>query len=281
MEFLLKQPVEECIPEGVFFNYDELKAEITAGVEKYKGMVVTQDTIKDAKADRATLNKLRTGLEDERKRIKKAWMQPYDAFEKQVKSLVGLIDSPVKAIDDQLQVYEKERKKEKLAAITELYNQLVSPHKDFVPLERICDNRWLNASYKLDDIESELMKCFDGIANDVLLIPDICPEDVDFAMDYYYRTLNISETKAAYTQAQDTKKKLKAQKEKQAAQAQRTKKVEAPPKIEPKAPQVKVSDATPEKEVYQLDFRVWVTTAQMDGLKAYLDSNGIKIGKVE
>ena len=45
-------------------------------------LVYTADQIKDAKKDRAKLNKFVTALEDKRKEIKKQVMQPYTAFEK-------------------------------------------------------------------------------------------------------------------------------------------------------------------------------------------------------
>ena len=53
-------------PEVIQFNYEELKAEITSKVEMYKNLVYTgSDQIKDAKADRAALNKLIKAMSDE------------------------------------------------------------------------------------------------------------------------------------------------------------------------------------------------------------------------
>ena len=76
MELIVKEPAMQSIT----FNFDELKQEIGASLEKYKGLVYTDATIKDAKADRAALNKFRDALETKRKEIKKRSMIPYEAF---------------------------------------------------------------------------------------------------------------------------------------------------------------------------------------------------------
>ena len=56
--------VEELdFPKVIDFNFDELKAEITAKAALYKNMVYTDDSIREAKADKAKLNKFITALE--------------------------------------------------------------------------------------------------------------------------------------------------------------------------------------------------------------------------
>ena len=44
------------------WNNEELKAEIAEKMQEYKSLAFTEETIKEAKADRAKLNKLRTAL---------------------------------------------------------------------------------------------------------------------------------------------------------------------------------------------------------------------------
>lgn len=63
---------EVAIPEKISFNYEELKAELTEKVAFYETLVYTDDQVKDAKADRATLNKLKKTLNDERIRREKS-----------------------------------------------------------------------------------------------------------------------------------------------------------------------------------------------------------------
>ena len=44
-------------PEVIDFNFEELKTEIEARVERYTNLVYTEDQIKEAKTDLATLRK--------------------------------------------------------------------------------------------------------------------------------------------------------------------------------------------------------------------------------
>ena len=53
------------------FNSDELKAQLQENLQKYEGLVVTENAIQEAKKTKADLNKFRTAIETERKRVKK------------------------------------------------------------------------------------------------------------------------------------------------------------------------------------------------------------------
>ena len=61
---------EFTFPEIIEFNFDDLKNEITEKVSYYANLVYTDDQIKEAKADRAKLNKFVSALEDKRKEVK-------------------------------------------------------------------------------------------------------------------------------------------------------------------------------------------------------------------
>lgn len=97
-------------PEVIEFNFTELKQEITEKAALYKNMVYTDETIKEAKADKATLNKFITALEDKRKEVKKQCLQPYEDFEKQIRELVAIVDEPVQLINEQVKAYEDKKK---------------------------------------------------------------------------------------------------------------------------------------------------------------------------
>lgn len=80
---------EVAIPEKIDFNYEELKAELTSKVSFYETLVYTDDQIKDAKADKANLNKLKRALNDERIRREKEYMQPFNVFKAQINEIIG------------------------------------------------------------------------------------------------------------------------------------------------------------------------------------------------
>ena len=88
------------------FNYAEIKQQLEEQMEIYKGMEYTDDTIKEAKTDRATLNKLSKEIDDRRKAVKKEYNKPLDAFESQVKDLLSIIKEPIEIIDSKVKDYE-------------------------------------------------------------------------------------------------------------------------------------------------------------------------------
>ena len=66
---------------AVIDNFEELKQALQQRLEEYKTLAYNQDSVKAAKKDKATLNKLKKAIDDKRKEIKKAYMQPYTLVE--------------------------------------------------------------------------------------------------------------------------------------------------------------------------------------------------------
>ena len=120
------------------WNNEEIKAEMAAKVADYKAMVYGDDQIKDAKKDRAELNKLVKAMEDKRKEVKALCLAPYEKFEKQVKELVAIVNEPIEIIDSQVKAYEAQQKEKKRADIRAYYESKGSS----IELERIYYNKW-------------------------------------------------------------------------------------------------------------------------------------------
>ena len=94
-------------------------------LEKYNNLVVTEDAIRDAKTDRAALNKLRTAFDEKRKEVKKACLKPYEDFEKKTKELLEIVDQPILAIDTQVKAFEDAEIQNKRTAIERFYSDNV------------------------------------------------------------------------------------------------------------------------------------------------------------
>lgn len=86
------------LPGKISFNYEELKQELTKKVKEYGSLVYTDAQIREAKADRANLNRLKKALNDERIRQERDFMKPFDEFKGQVRELCGIVDSASAAI---------------------------------------------------------------------------------------------------------------------------------------------------------------------------------------
>lgn len=292
MELKILSPQEGGFVKEIRWNNEELKAEIAEKMQEYKSLAFTEETIKEAKADRAKLNKLRTAFEDERKRIKKMCMAPYDAFEKQVKELTALIDEPIKLIDSQIKEVEEKRRNDKRKDIEELFRTI--GFQPFVTLEKIWDEKWLNASVSMSRVENQMKTCMYQIGNDVTTINNL-PEFSFEAMEVYKKSLNlttaiqegqrlseIQRRKAAYEEEQRRKAAEEAERKKQEEQ-EKLQQPTAPeiPAHSEKNQETESPEKNAEPEITQLDFRVWGTKEQLMGLRQYLINNNIKFGKVE
>lgn len=285
MELKIISPQEGGFVKEIRWNNEELKAEISEKMREYKSLAFTAETIQDAKKDRAKLNKLRTAFEDERKKVKKQCMEPYEKFERQVKELTALIDEPIRLIDSQIKEVEENRKAQKRKDIEELFSGI--GFQTFVSLEKIWDEKWLNVSVPMSRIEEQMKARMYQIGNDVMTIKNL-PEFGFESMEVYKKSLDltmaiqegqrlseIQKRKAAYEEEQRRKAAEEAAKLQQASS----------PKKSAYAVEKKQDMKKPEKiaepKIMKLDFRVWGTEEQLMGLRQYLIDNKIKFGKVE
>ena len=210
---------EVTIPEKISFNYEELKAELTEKVAFYETLVYTDDQVKDAKADRATLNKLKKTLNDERIRREKEYMQPFNEFKAQVNEIIEIIDKPIAVIDKQVKEFEDQKKANKQNAIEELFATI--GFQNFVTLEKIWDPKWLNASVSMKSIEEQMRSRMYQIGDDVLTLHNL-PEFGFEATEVYKQTLDINKAiKEAQRMAEIAKAKTEAEAKKKAAEEAR------------------------------------------------------------
>lgn len=133
-------------------NFDVIKGEVENMVARYDGLVY--DDIGQAKKDKAALNKLKTALNKSRIETGKRYNKPYEVFKGQVDSLIGIIDSAVSGISQQISEAEAARKEAKRQEIVRIFGELDFPPE--VTLERLWNERWLNASYSEKAVRDDL-----------------------------------------------------------------------------------------------------------------------------
>ena len=276
MELKIISPQEGGFVKEIQWNNEELKAEISEKMQDYKNLVFTEETIKEAKKDRANLNKLKNAFEDERKRIKKLCMAPYDEFEKQVKELVALIDEPIRLIDSQIKEVEEKRRDDKRKDIEALFPTI--GFQAFVTLDMIWDEKWLNATVSMTKVEEQMKTRMYQIGDDVFTIHSL-PEFSFEAMEVYKKTLDLTKAIQEGQRLSEIQKRKAAYEEEQRKKEEAAKQAAIQPANKPEPDQSEVKEEN--SELIQLDFRVWGTREQIMGLRQYLIDNKIKFGKVE
>lgn len=192
MELVIYKPTEDQFVKSIDFNFGELKQEMTAALAKYNGLVYTDESIKDAKTDRATLNKFKDALENKRKEIKKQCLEPYEAFEKKIKELTALVDKPILAIDAQVKSFEQAQKDEKKATIRAFYDDHIGDLAALLPFDKIFNEKWLNATVKIAESQESIMQTIGRVSSDLRTIANIKSEFELQVKDTYLQTLDLS-----------------------------------------------------------------------------------------
>ena len=182
-------------PGSIDINFDALEEQLDKKLSEYKGAVFTESSKAIAKAEVASLRKLKKDIEDSRKAVKKKWMEPYEQFEKKMKSLAVKVDEPINAINEQVQAFEEKRRQEKRELIRNLYEDTVADYedcRDYVSLDKLYDSKWENASVSAKSIKKDMMERMSGIQTAVSSIKAMHSDKEEDALVLYKRTLDLN-----------------------------------------------------------------------------------------
>ena len=162
MELIISEKQFELPSE--ISNLEELRQTLIPKLGFYKNLVVTEESIKSAKSDRADLNRLKKMIDDERKKIKNRYLSPYQAIENECKQLITLIDEPVKAIDEQLKAFDEKALQEKRKILEEYFS--AENTLDFVKLEEVLPTKWKNKTEKIESLKDEISAKISAVKTD-------------------------------------------------------------------------------------------------------------------
>ncbi|MDR1942190.1 MAG: DUF1351 domain-containing protein [Endomicrobium sp.] len=274
MEFKLVIPTSEAaFLKTLIFNKEELIAELKNRIEKYKGITYDESQLKLAKEDRADLNKFKKLLDDERKRIKNKILEPYNKFEADIKEVIAVIDEPLNVIDAQVKGFELQKEEEKRNQIKLIYDAHIKELVTILPIEKIFNEKWLNATYSIANVRAEVAEKIEYFRKGLKIISELAlAKDIETAVkDKFIVTCDINVALAE-------KVRLEAQKEKLA-------KIETAPAAEKKTAaalnlQTPAPADTATPRIYELRFKVSATAEQLAALKQFLVSNKINYERI-
>lgn len=273
MDFKIKTDLS-VLPKVIEFNHEELKKFLVEKTAAYNSLVVTEDNIKSAKEDKAKLNKFRTAIEDERKRIKKQCLQPYEEFERKCKEIVALIDKPIISIDTQIKAFDDIEKENKYKALQQYFNDNAKELADVVTLEQIVNPKWANKTEKLMDLTQQIYDRLDKIRQDLKVIGDLkSPYELQMK-DIYLKTFDVSKALAEQSRLEEQDKKLAEIKKKQEQNRSQASKEPARALAEP------VTSVKTERVVSGI-FKVTAEPSKIKALAAFMRENEIKFEVVK
>lgn len=178
------------LPGQIDFNFEELKEALELQMTAYTGLEITEDGQKEAKADLATLRKIRKAVDDKRKSIKNEFMQPYTEFEGKAKELLNIIDEPIVMIDTKLKEFEAKRKAEKEVHLLELYSNNIGEYSKYLPYDAVAKPQWLNSTYTDKDVLFDISEKVTKVKSDLDVIKALNSEIEEECLSVYYTSGN-------------------------------------------------------------------------------------------
>ena len=157
-------------------NFAEIKADLETMMSAYTSLEITEEGIKDAKVDLATLRKIYKAVDDKRKEVKKDFMQPYTEFEENVKDLLQVINIPINMIDGKLKEFDAKRVAEKQEHLKGLYEECIVEFGEYLPFERVKKPQWDNASITDKAIRFDLSEAVTKVRADLDVIKGLHSE---------------------------------------------------------------------------------------------------------
>lgn len=277
MELILRENTV-TIPQAIE-NIQYLRKELKDQLEYYEGIIVTPDTIKNAKADKAALNKLKTAIDNQRKEVKKQVLGLYEPLETECKELLGMIDRPIEAIDKQLKAFDEQKKAEKYAALTEFFGKINC--NNFVKLDDVLNPKWGNSTAKLDTLKQEVAAEVERISFEYTEIKRLYAGHalLPAILERFEKTRDKG---AALAYAAEMERKEQARREREAAEQARREaeqrereQVQTAP-TEPTPPPMIADEVTTQPEpTITGTFRVTGTRAQIIALRDFLKANNL------
>lgn len=113
----------------ITMNFEEVKNSLIGTMEKYKGIVVTEEGLKDCKATQKELAGLRVKIDNYRKDIKKEMSKPIDIFESQCKELIKLISDSESPIKDGIAIFDNAKREEKRQVALKIVEEVATEHQ--------------------------------------------------------------------------------------------------------------------------------------------------------
>ena len=306
IEFRITSDLQELRKQAIEANFEETKAWLTENLEPLRTMAVTPESAAQAKQYRAAVRKIRDRIDESRKMAKAAALEAYSSFETKCKELTALCEETAGALDVQIKAMEEAAEQEKKNRLAEYFAQVVGDMAEWLTFDDCFNPKWLNATYAESTAQMDINAAIDRCRADLNAIRALHSEFETTLLDEYTRTRNLSavlvknETLGRMKAAEEERKRKEAEAAAKYEAAQQQKMTPLKPEcigesdeyevidivgtVEPQRTQP-VNDLVDEdghemppaqEPEYKVDFRVFGTARQLDGLKAYMQKNGIR-----
>lgn len=254
-------------------NINEAKEYALQLKEYYSTLVFTEEQISEAKEERANINKMTKKIADYRKNIIAEFKKPIELFETTAKETEKILKETSDYVDIQVKNYEEKEKEKKRNQIEQLYSKLIKQEAicNLINLEMLFNERYLNKTYDIKDIEKDLSNKITKISNDIQAIKDLDSEYEVSLTNSYLKTFDLSLVIAENKRLQELKKEtVKVEEKKEEIKEEKIDKM-----LNEK---VQVDEIDPVK-TYTL--KITAELSKQKKLREFLDLNNMKYEKID
>lgn len=191
-------------------DFESAKKYLAGRLEEYQGVIFTEDTKADAKAAVAGLRKEKKAFSDRVKEVRTNYLKPFEEFMTQANELIGMYDQPIEFINAQVAEFERKRVKEKQEYIKKLYDEYIGDMADILPLYRISNPKWENATTTKKTICDEICERRDAARNALDSIRNMHSDAEEKAISIYKDTLDLSKAMLYISQYEAQKADIQA-----------------------------------------------------------------------
>lgn len=261
-------------------NMKEVKEYVEALNDYYKNIEFTEETMKEAKEEKAKINKFKAEVANYRKNIVAEYNKPIKIFDNTAKETEKLLTDTYSIINNQVSEFENKQKREKEQEIKDYFEEYKTANNiDFVNFEQANINVTLTASKK--SLKEQAKKFIDEIVDDLKLVEtQDCKEEI---LVEYKQTLNISraiqDVANRHKLLEEEKRKQEELKSKQLEEAQRQaeisiKEQEIATKNALDNFVIEAPKVEEQEEILVLKFTVKGTKTKLKELKKFLEDGG-------
>ena len=248
------------------WDFELIKAELRQQLSLYASLVYTDETIKDAKKDRANLNKVKKVIADARKAYKAQCLAPYNAAEPQIRELEDMIEDHRIMIDAIVKDYEDRKREEKELAVRNYYDRKAVVLGDLAEqlYPMLFSKTWVAASTGQATYQEEIQEKIYQASQDIEYIRQMASPFVDTLLDVYVATLSLDEVERKQRELT-----LSAERAGLAAAS-------AQPVSAPEPPPLLAPDPVIQMEEGSVPVRLYANQRQLDQLCDFMDAIGVR-----
>lgn len=253
-------------------NMSEVKEYALKTKEYYETLVYNDEQIKEAKDERASINKVVKKVADYRKDIVEKFNKPLEEFVKTAKETESILKEASNCIDVQIKKYEEEEKQAKKKECKELFDNLVGDLSELISFEKVFDNRWLNKTTKMTEVEQDIKNVIEKVNTGLQAIKGLNSEFETELINTFLQDYDLSKAIMKNTQLKEQKERLsKTEVAKEETKKEIVKEMITKP----------VEDVIDERDIIKsYTLKITANYTKMTVLRKFMEINDIKFERV-